>query len=67
MKKPRYPELSIITLFAVFYLSSCAPVNKLKYVYDEGPGTVANSYPNDRSEKTIQPYDYLYVKIFSLD
>lgn len=28
---------------------------------------VKNDYFNDRSEKTIQPYDYLYIKIFSLD
>ncbi len=29
--------------------------------------SVKNDYFNDRSEKTIQPYDYLYIKIFSLD
>lgn len=46
---------------------SCAPINKLKFVADAGPGTITNDYFNDRSEKTIQPYDYLYVKIFSLD
>jgi polysaccharide export outer membrane protein len=51
----------------LFLLGSCAPVNKLKLVNDDGPGTVNNSYLNDRSEKTIQPYDYLYIKIFSLD
>lgn len=48
-------------------LSSCAPVEKLKYVDDTGPGSITNDYFNDRSEKTIQPYDYLYIKIFSLD
>ena len=48
-------------------LSSCAPVEKLKYVADAGPGSVKNDFQNDRSEKTIQPYDYLYIKIFSLD
>ncbi len=50
-----------------FILSSCAPVGKLKYVADAGAGTVKNDFYNDRSEKTIQPYDYLYIKIFSLD
>jgi polysaccharide export outer membrane protein len=39
----------------------------LKYVADEGNGTVKNDFSNDRSQKTIQPYDYLYIKIFSLD
>jgi len=54
---------------AVFllYMASCAPVNKLKFVADAGPGTIENEYYNDRSEKSIQPYDYLYIKIVSLD
>jgi polysaccharide export outer membrane protein len=50
-----------------FILSSCAPIQKLKFVSDGEPGAIKNDYFNDRSEKTIQPYDYLYVKIFSLD
>lgn len=54
-----------IGLFIFF--SSCAPINKLKFVDDAGPGSIKNDYFNNRSEKTIQPYDYLYVKIFSLD
>lgn len=53
--------------FMLVMLSSCAPVGKLKFVADTGPGSVQNDYFNDRSEKTIQPYDYLYIKIFSLD
>jgi polysaccharide export outer membrane protein len=48
-------------------LSSCAPIGKLKYVADSSPGEIKNDFFNDRSEKTIQPYDYLYIKIFSLD
>jgi polysaccharide export outer membrane protein len=40
----------------------------LKYVADNGAsGSIKNDYSNDRTEKTIQPYDYLYIKIFSLD
>jgi len=51
----------------LMFLSSCAPINNLKFVADTSPGSVKNDYFNDRSEKTIQPYDYLYIKIFSLD
>lgn len=51
----------------LFLLGSCAPVGKLKYVNDSGSGTIKNDFLNDRTEKTIQPYDYLYIKIFSLD
>jgi polysaccharide export outer membrane protein len=59
--------LSIILSGLIIILSSCAPVSKLKYVADAGTGSIKNNYFNDRSEKTIQPYDYLYIKIFSLD
>ena len=43
------------------------PTKKLKYVLNTGDDIYKNQYINDRSEKTIQPYDYLYIKIFSLD
>jgi polysaccharide export outer membrane protein len=60
----------IMCLYAgiiMLVVPACAPVEKLKYVDDAGPGAIKNDYYNDRSEKTIQPYDYLYIKIFSLD
>lgn len=64
----RYKKAIVIVAgIALILMSSCAPVRKLKFVADNGPGSVTNEYYNDRSEKTIQPYDYLYVKIFSLD
>jgi polysaccharide biosynthesis/export protein len=56
-----------IAIYALFLITSCAPVEKLKYVADNGPGSIKNEYFNDRTEKSIQPYDYLYIKIFSLD
>ena len=59
--------LLLIAGIFVFILFSCAPLNKLKFVSDASPGTATNNFYNDRSEKTIQPFDYLYVKIFSLD
>jgi polysaccharide export outer membrane protein len=36
-------------------------------VLNKGDDIYKNQYVNDRTEKTIQPYDYLYIKIFSLD
>jgi polysaccharide export outer membrane protein len=70
MKSPN-SNASFIFIMAfgfLLFVSSCAPVNKLKYVADNpSSGSVKNDFVNDRSEKTIQPYDYLYVKIFSLD
>lgn len=60
-------RLGIFTGILSLVLFSCAPVNKLKFVADTGPGSIKNDFYNDRSEKTIQPFDYLYIKIFSLD
>lgn len=49
-------------------LISCTPVEKLKYVQSlTEDDSFKNEFYNDRSEKTIQPYDYLYIKIYSLD
>lgn len=59
------PSLVIVSLMLLSI--SCAPVKKLKYVSDDVSASIKNDYYNDRSEKTIQPYDYLYIKIFSLD
>lgn len=56
-------EFSMLLLLIV----SCAPVSKLKMISDVGPETVKSDFTNDRTEKKIQPYDYLYIKIFSLD
>jgi polysaccharide export outer membrane protein len=43
----------------------CIPTNKLKYTI--GESDLKDTFFNDRLEKTIQPYDYLYIKIYSLD
>jgi polysaccharide biosynthesis/export protein len=61
MKK--YLSLLLIT----YLLTSCIPTRKLKYVQESDSDNFKNEYYNDRSEKTIQPYDYLYIKIYSLD
>ncbi|MBN1415995.1 MAG: polysaccharide biosynthesis/export family protein [Bacteroidales bacterium] len=58
-------NLLVLGILCVFV--ACTPTRKLKYVNNRGPEAEKNDYYNDRSEKTIQPYDYLYIKIFSLD
>jgi len=52
---------------ALCLIASCTPTTKLKYVVNDKDVSVKNEFFNDRSEKLIQPYDYLYIKIFSLD
>jgi polysaccharide export outer membrane protein len=53
---------SLVILTALF---SCTPVDKL--IYTANTEDSRDKFFNDRSEKTIQPYDYLYIKIYSLD
>lgn len=58
------PDIIIVVMILI---ASCTPTRKLKYVLNTGDDVYKNQYTNDRTEKTIQPYDYLYIKIFSLD
>ena len=51
----------IVTILAF----GCIPTEKLKYTIEDSD--LKDTYFNDRLEKTIQPYDYLYIKIYSLD
>ena len=57
----------ITFLITGILIISCTPTKRLKYVLNTGNDYYKNQYINDRTEKTIQPYDYLYIKIFSLD
>jgi polysaccharide export outer membrane protein len=67
MKDPKFAfrRLFVLSLLSLFI--ACTPTKKLTYVINKGPEVSKNEYYNNRSEKTIQPYDYLYIKIFSLD
>lgn len=52
-------------LFILLVLAGCVPTEKLKYTINEDGSK--NEFLNNIAEKTIQPYDYLYIRIFSLD
>jgi len=55
----------LLPLLIILLVCSCIPTEKLKYTINKE--NTPNKYSNDRSEKTIQPFDYLYIKIYSLD
>lgn len=55
----------LIVLAVITVLFSCTPVDQL--VYTVNTPDSKDKFYNDRSEKTIQPFDYLYIKIYSLD
>jgi polysaccharide biosynthesis/export protein len=54
---------SFLCILAILF--SCTPTEKLKYTINtDGSG---DDFKNIRSEKTIQPFDYLYIRLYSLD
>jgi polysaccharide biosynthesis/export protein len=55
----------VFIVLALSIVMGCTPTEKLKYTINNDQ--TKNQYQNNRSEKTIQPYDYLYIKIYSLD
>jgi polysaccharide export outer membrane protein len=64
----KHNRINIIVYLTILILVlGCTPTSKLKYVENKGDNINKNLYNNDRSEKTIQPYDYLYIRIYSLD
>jgi polysaccharide export outer membrane protein len=68
MVKSEYNRINIIVyLIILFLIVGCTPTAKLRYVENKGEDVHKNQFHNDRSEKTIQPYDYLYIRIYSLD
>src|SRR4030042_7028288 len=66
MKRKDIYCLNVFLMMGILIMS-CTPTKKLKYVQNTGDDVFKNQYVNDRTEKTIKPYDYLYIKIFSLD
>ncbi len=58
-------QKTILYLLIFLLAVGCVPTQKLKYTINT-PGS-KNEYYNNITEKTIQPYDYLYIRIYSLD
>lgn len=48
-------------------LSSCIPKKKLLYLQEQKKNEVQDIYVNVRPEKTIQPFDNIYIKVSSID
>jgi len=56
-----------IYFIAILTVSSCIPKKKLLYTQDQKEKEVQNEYINIRPEKTIQPFDNIYIKVSSID
>jgi polysaccharide export outer membrane protein len=58
-------QKNALYLLLILALGSCIPAEKLKYAIDTPESK--DKFYNDMGEKTIQPFDYLYIRIYSLD
>jgi polysaccharide export outer membrane protein len=54
-------------LFVPIFFVSCIPRKKLLYTQDQKPKELVNEYINIRPEKTIQPFDNIFIKVSSID
>jgi polysaccharide export outer membrane protein len=54
-------------IFSVVILSSCIPKKKLLYLREQEDAKSVDEYINVRPEKTIQPFDNIYVQVSSID
>jgi polysaccharide export outer membrane protein len=65
----KLPLYVAVFSFLLVFFSSCKSYEQLKYVTDAGPDELLKEegYEVTRATKTIQPQDYLYIKIYSLD
>lgn len=56
-----------IPMLILMMITSCIPKRKLLYLQEQGNGKQKNEYANSRPEKTIQPFDNLYIQVSSID
>ena len=57
----------IYFLLLLFIISSCVPKKKLLYLKEQKKNKIQDEYTNIRPEKTIQPFDNIYIKVSSID
>jgi polysaccharide biosynthesis/export protein len=70
MFKNKLSKLPLMAVFGVLlFFSSCVSTEKLRYVTDLEADKLYHEkdFNISRVTKTIQPQDYLYIKIYSLD
>jgi polysaccharide biosynthesis/export protein len=57
----------LLILVTLIVMGSCIPKQKLMYTHDQAPKEAINEYINIRPEKTIQPFDNIFIKVSSID
>jgi len=63
----KYLLLTGVIIIIISMFTSCIPRKKLLYTHDQKQKELQNEYVNIRPEKTIQPFDNIYIKVSSID
>lgn len=67
MKCLSFSNLSLYVLITVLLITACVPQRNLRYLQDLNPDTVLKQVNVKPYEYHLQPGDFLYIKINSLD
>jgi len=66
MHKRISPKIrNLLIVFLVILVNSCIPIEKLKYFNDIDE--LQEPIVNPKKQKVIEPFDYLFIKVFSID
>jgi polysaccharide biosynthesis/export protein len=56
-----------LLIVVVLAMPSCIPARKLMFTHDHKPKEEINEYINIRPQKTIQPFDNIFIRVSSID
>jgi polysaccharide export outer membrane protein len=59
-------KLVLLFLGVIFLLSSCVPYKELRY-FNDIKKLESKTIKNERTQKKITPFDYIYIKVLSTD
>ncbi len=63
----RFRKVFLLVIISMGLMYSCVPKKKLIYLQDQKDDEIQDEYVNIRPEKTIQPFDNIYIKVSSID
>ena len=57
----------ILSLWAALFLSSCVSQNEIRYIQETEGSSSQEKYENVRTQKKIESYDKLFIKVYNID
>lgn len=62
-----FSKVLLLIILSLGMMYSCVPKKKILYLQDQKEDEIQDEYVNIRPEKTIQPFDNIYIKVSSID